>query len=66
MILKASSLTNPFLTLDRRVTRGEMCVLEGFRFFKMCLYIKGRFFLESCAFVYNRVLKTQSQCQIFE
>ena len=21
------------------VTRGEMCVLEGFRLFKMCLYI---------------------------
>ena len=42
----------------RRVTRGKMCVLEGFRFFKMCLYIKDRFFLESSAFVYNRVLKT--------
>ena len=26
-----------------------MCVLEGFRFLKMCLYIKDRFFLESCA-----------------
>ena len=29
----------------RRVTRGEMCVLEGFRFFKMCLFIKDRFSL---------------------
>ena len=27
-----------------------MCVLEGFRFYKMCLYIKDRFFLESCAY----------------
>ena len=26
-----------------------MCVLEGFRFLKMCLYIKDTFFLESCA-----------------
>ena len=33
-----------------------MCVLEGFRFLKMCLYIKDRVFLESCAFVYNRTL----------
>ena len=32
-----------------------LCVLEGFRLFKMCLYIKDRSFLESCAFVYNRV-----------
>ena len=31
-----------------------MCVLEGFRFLKMCLYMKDRVFLESCAFVYNR------------
>ena len=26
-----------------------MCVLEGFRFLKMCLYIKDGVFLESCA-----------------
>ena len=26
-----------------------MCVLEGFRFLKMCLYIKHGVFLESCA-----------------
>ena len=38
-ILKASPLTNPFLTLGG-VTKGVMCVLEGFRFFKMCLNIK--------------------------
>ena len=38
-----------------RVTRGEMCMHEAFRLFKMCLCIKDRFFLESCAFVYNRV-----------
>ena len=36
-----------------RVTRGEMCVQEGL--FKMRLCNKDRFFLESCAFVYNRV-----------
>ena len=29
-----------------------MCVQEGFRSFKMCLCVKDRFFLESCAFVY--------------
>ena len=29
-ILKASPLTNRFFN-TRRVTRGEMCVLEGFR-----------------------------------
>ena len=28
---------------------------EGFRLFKMGLCIKDRVFLESCAFVYNRV-----------
>ena len=38
-----------------RVTRDEMCIQEGFRLFKMCLCIKDRFFLESCAFVYNCV-----------
>ena len=48
-ILKASPLTNRFLTLGGRVTRGAMCVLEGFRFLKMCLYIKDGVFLESCA-----------------
>ena len=47
--LKASPLTNQW------VTRGEMCVLEGFRLFKMCLYIKDGFFVDSCAFVYNCV-----------
>ena len=46
-------IDGPFNT--RRVTRGEMCVPEGFRSFKMCLYVKDRFFLQSCAFVYNRV-----------
>ena len=38
-----------------RGTRGEMCVQEGLPLLKMCLCIKDRFFLESCAFVYNRV-----------
>ena len=52
--LKASPLTNSFFNIWR-VTRGEMCVQEAFRLFKMCLCIKDRFFLESCAFVYNRV-----------
>ena len=32
-----------------------MCVVKGFRWLKMCLYIKGPLFLESVAFVYNRV-----------
>ena len=32
-----------------RMTRGEMSVLEGFCWFKMCLYSKDRFFAESCA-----------------
>ena len=36
--------------------------LEGFRWLKMCFYIKDRLFLESVAFVYNR-LGTQSQSQ---
>ena len=31
------------------VTKGEMCVLEGSRLFKMCLHIKDSFFAESCA-----------------
>ena len=53
-IFKASLLTNPFFNIWR-VTRGEMSVEEGFRLFKTCLCIKDRFFLESCAFVYNRV-----------
>ena len=53
-ILKASLLTNSFFNIWR-VTRGEMCVQEAFRLFKMCLCIKDKFFLESCAFVYNRV-----------
>ena len=53
-ILKASPLTNSFFNIWR-VTRGEMYVQEVFRLFKMCLCIKDRFFLESCAFVYNRV-----------
>ena len=30
---------------------------EAFRLFKMCLCIKDRFFLESCAFVYVTVSK---------
>ena len=34
-----------------------MCVLEGFRLFKMCLYIKDNFFVESWAFVYATVSK---------
>ena len=50
----ASPLTNSFFNIWR-VTRGEMCVQIAFRLFKMCLCIKDRFFLESCAFVYNRV-----------
>ena len=53
-ILKASPLTNSFFNIWR-VARGEMCVQEAFHSFKMCLCIKDRFFLESCAFVYNRV-----------
>ena len=40
-----------------RVTPGEMCVQEGFRLFKMCLCIKDRFFLESCASVSTTVSK---------
>ena len=32
-----------------------MCVLEGFRWLKMCFYIKDRLFLESVAFVYNQI-----------
>ena len=31
------------------VTKGEMCVLEGSRLFKMGLRIKDSFFAESCA-----------------
>ena len=27
-----------------------MCVLKSFRLFKMCLYVKDRFFVESCTF----------------
>ena len=38
-----------------QVSFGEMCVLEGFYLFKMCLYIMDNFFVESCAYVYNRV-----------
>ena len=34
-----------------RLTRGEMCAQECFRLFKMCLCMKDRFFLESCASV---------------
>ena len=55
-ILKASPLTNPFFN-TWRVTPGEMCVQEGFRLFKMCLCIKDRFFLESCASVSTTVSK---------
>ena len=32
-------MTNPFFNIWR-VTRGEMCVQEAFRLFKMCLCIK--------------------------
>ena len=64
-ILKASPLTNPFFNIWR-VTRGEMCVQEGSRSFKMGLCIKYRFFLESCALIcIQPCLKTQSQCQMF-
>ena len=38
-----------------QVSFGEMCVLEGFHLFKMCLYIMDNFFVESCAYVYDRV-----------
>ena len=49
------------------VTEGEICVLEGFRLFQMCLHIKDSLiFAESftCLCIYNRVLK-QSQFEIF-
>ena len=42
-----------------------MCVQEGFHLFKMCLCIKDRFFLESCAFVYNRVSKHSLSVRYF-
>ena len=38
-----------------------MCVLKSFLLFKMCLYVKDRFFVESCTLpVYNRVKNTVS------
>ena len=39
------------------VTRGEMCVLEGFRLFKMCLFIKNSFFVESLCLRIQQCLK---------
>ena len=41
------------------VTEDEMCVLEGFRLFKMCLHIKDSFFVESCALEYTTVSKNR-------
>ena len=39
-----------------------MSVLKSFRLFKMCLYVKDRFFVESCTFAGIQLcLKTQSQ-----
>ena len=37
------------------VTRVKMCVLEGLNWLKMSHDIKDRLFLESVAFVYNRI-----------
>ena len=54
-ILKASPLTNSFFNIWR-VTRGEMCVQEGFRLLK-CVFASGIDFSLSLVPLYTTVSK---------